>query len=146
MRNQKLKGLHKMKSVLKTISVMMLSILTSTAFSQKKQSFQEIELKDLRKTVLNQLIADNINIIDNKREKIFLSLRANETLLNGDVLANELHSKYLVLLEAYNIGRGTYRGIYIDNKCTAVGDFFKDSINGKIEGKFSFKNFTSSDI
>ena len=135
-----------MKSVIKSVFMVTLLLVTSTAFSQteEKKKFNHIELKDLRKVVLNQLIEDDL--IKKRSDKVYLSLRDSKTLLNGEVLDAKLHTKYETLLKSFDIGRGAYRGIYLDSKCTAVGDFYKDSINGKVKGRFNTKEFKSSEI
>ncbi len=135
-----------MKSVLKSVFVVALLSVTSIAFSQtgEKKKFNHIELKELRKTVINQLIKDDL--IEKRNDKVYLSLRDSKTLLNGEVLDTKLHNKYETLLKSFDIGRGAYRGIYLDNKCTAVGDFYKDSIRGKVKGRFNTKEFKSSEI
>ena len=79
-----------MKSVIKSVFVVAFLLVTSTAFSQteEKKKFNHIELKDLRKVVLNQLIEDDL--IKKRSDKVYLSLRDSKTLLNGEVLDTNL--------------------------------------------------------
>lgn len=113
-------------------------------YAQKKETtnFRDIDLKELKKIFVDELMADGL--IERKKDDIHLSLQSERTLLNNKVLKEEFHEKYGNLAEKFNIERGSYRVIYITRKCTAVGDFLEDSFSGRVEGTFSLNDLTVS--
>ncbi len=119
-------------------------LTTQFAFGQKNEpsNFQNIDLKELRKAFVNQLMEDGL--IDRRKDDIHLALRTETTLLNDKILAKEFHEKYGNLAEKFDIQRGSYRVIYITRQCIAVGDFLEDSFSGRIDGKFSLNDLTVS--
>ncbi len=134
-----------MKSTLKSIAVTALTFLSiNFAAAQKNDevSFKNVDLKEIRKTFVNELLKDGL--IDRKKDDIHLELRTNITVLNDNTLAESHHQKYGDLAAQFNIDRGSYRVIYITKQCTAVGDLLDSSFSGKMHGKMSLDELTVS--
>ena len=123
-----------MKKVTSILAVLMLLVLATEGMAQTKEvDFNSVDLKKLRKKVIVQL--QNDGLLNNRKEKIHLELRTNTTVLNGEELDERLHAKYSRLADEFEIGRGSFRTIYITHQCTAVGDFHDGSFKGKMEGR-----------
>lgn len=132
-----------MKQLAKSILVPVLIILVShvsVAQNKDRSNFKDIDLKELRKVVLKELMNDGL--ISSKKESVHLSLRSQKTVLNGEELTDQLHQKYGNLAAQFKITRGSYRTVYITNQCTAVGDFYEDSFDGKVKGKMRLAEVT----
>ncbi len=99
----------------------------------KKGRFSGINLKELRRTVLTQMLKDGL--IKNKRETVYLFLRADGITFNDQKLSSELDSKYQQLLSPFNIGTGPHRTLLFNDECTAVGDFTENRFHGKMQGR-----------
>ena len=102
--------------------------------------FSEINLNELRKTVLTQLMKDNL--IRNKREVVYLFLREDGITFNDQKLNNELNLKYTNLLAPYKIGTGPDRTLFFSHDCTAVGDFTENKFYGKMKGRLRIEYTT----
>ncbi|WP_436515499.1 hypothetical protein [Ekhidna sp. To15] len=134
-----------MNSRIKSILVFSFFILIANATKAQEsgtKDFKNIDLKELRKAFVNQLLDDGL--IKRKKDDIHLALRSEMTLLNEQVLDKELHEKYGNLAAQFDIKRGSYRVIYITHQCTAVGDFLDDSFSGKIQGKMNLNELKVS--
>ena len=95
--------------------------------------FSAINLDELRRTVLNQLIKDDL--INSKKAKVYLFLKEDGITFNDQKLDKELNAKYTRLLAPYEIGTGPDRTIFLSKDCTAVGDFKEDAFHGKMQGR-----------
>ncbi|WP_421764578.1 hypothetical protein [Ekhidna sp.] len=134
-----------MNNRIKSIIVLVFIILMTNGLNAQEtdtKDFENVDLKKLRKTFVNQLLDDGL--IKGKKEDIHLALRSEMTLLNEKALDVELHKKYGNLAATFNIQRGSYRVVYITRHCTAIGDFFDDSFSGKIQGKMSLNELKVS--
>ena len=109
--------------------------VTCSVVGQDKSQFENVNLSQLKKTVMKQLIQDDL--IGNKREMVYLFLRADGISVNGERLEDGLQSRYKALLSGYEIGTGPDRTIFITPEGTAVGDFTDTGFHGKGEGKFN---------
>ena len=101
--------------------------------SLSSSRFSAINLNELRKTVLDQLIKDNL--INSKKTKVYLFLKEDGITLNDHRLSEELNTKYALLLAPYEIGTGPDRTVFLSKDCTAVGDFKEDAFHGKMQGR-----------
>ncbi|WP_462251539.1 hypothetical protein [Ekhidna sp.] len=134
-----------MKSTLKSIAAITLTVLSvnfATAQKNDEVSFNNIDLKEVRKTFVNELLNDGL--IERKKDDIHLELRSNTTVLNDITLTESYHQKYGDLAMQFKIDRGSYRVIYITKQCTAVGDLLDNSFSGKMHGKMSLDELTVS--
>ena len=95
--------------------------------------FSSINLNELRKTVLNQMMKDEL--IDNKRARVYLFLTEEGITFNDQKLSKELNAKYTQLLAPFEIGTGPDRTVFLSKDCTAVGDFKEDAFHGKMQGR-----------
>lgn len=134
-----------MKSINKIFAVLTFTVLmANAAVAQENQTknFRNVDLKELKKAFVNQLFEDGL--IERKKEDIHLEFRTETTLLNDEVLDDKLHKKYGDLAAQFDIDRGSYRIVYITRQCIAVGDFYKDSFSGKMQGKMNLGELTIS--
>ena len=124
-----------MKTYLKsTLLVWCMINMSLGAIAQGKSRFSEINLNELRRTVIKQLLADDL--IEHKKELVYLFLHEEGISLNGVRLGNSFQSSYQSLLSGFKIGTGPDRTILISRDCTAVGDFTNEgSFHGKSEGR-----------
>ena len=134
-----------MKSITKTIAALaFILLMTNAAFAQenKTKNFKSIDLKELKKVFVDQLLADGL--IEKKKEDVHLAFRSETTLLNDEELDEDFHKKYGDLAAKFNIDRGSYRIVYITRQCIAVGDFYKNSFSGRMQGKMDMDELTIS--
>lgn len=135
-----------MKKVTSIFTVLFLLMLSTDGLAQDKAevNFNLIDLNKLKNSIVSELRNDGL--VDLKNEEIHLELRTSETVLNGERLNKVLHDKYTILSEEFGIGRGSYCRIYITRKCTAVGNFFEDSFDGKMKGRLNLQEVNPSAI
>lgn len=128
-----------MKSIV--VLLMMVWVLPSSAQlfgeSTAPSRFTHVNLKKLRKDVLNELLKDNL--IPNRRSQIFLFLKEDGIEVNRLKLSKDLDNKYTSVLAAHELGRGPNRLVLINPDCIAVGDFWDESFSGKSEGRLSLQ-------
>ena len=110
--------------------MMSLSCLSQQASNSR---FSEINLKELRRTVLSNLKEDNL--IESKKEEVYLFLKEDGVYLNATKFNSDRTEKYMNLLAPYQIGTGPDRTVFISKDCTAVGDFTENEFHGKMEGR-----------
>lgn len=135
----------KMKSTIKLILASTLFIIiTHFSFAQKSEvvNFKDIDLTELKKTIIQELLKDGL--IEKRKDNVHLALRSEMTLLNDEVLSEKQHEKYGSLAAQFKIDRGSYRTIYITRQCIAVGDFYENSFSGTIRGKMDIDELTVS--
>jgi len=109
------------------------SFLEKKEMSGNKDRFSAINLKELKRTVLNQMMKDDL--IDSKKSKVYLFLREEGFTLNNQKFSSALNEKYTKLLAPFDIGTGPNRTILLTEDCTAVGDFTEGNFRGKMEGR-----------
>lgn len=124
-----------MKTQPKFLVLALCLLLFGSTMAQDNKRFNDVDLNDLRKTIVNQLREDGL--IKSKKNLIYLFLEDDGIKLNGEKLSDELSARYEKLLSPFDLGTGPYRTIYLAKDCTAVGDLTSGSFTGKSRGRLS---------
>ena len=131
-----------MKTRINALLVLLVATaLNSNAQQIKTPSFSDVNLNELRKTVVANLLEDNL--IEKRKADVYLFLRDSGIFLNGYPLEAQLSAKYQRLLDPFELGTGPYRTVLLSQDCTAVGDFMENSFHGKSKGRLRIE-YTSS--
>jgi len=118
-----------------TLLVFMVLFTSSTWAQKTKLRFADVNLSQLRSEVLQQLSKDQL--IESKKERIYLFLRDDAVSLNGTPLDAQLTTRYRDLLAPYELGTGAYRAIFISREGTGIGDFEGGGLHCKFKGKLT---------